>query len=62
MLELLIAIVAVVGVGVCLVIQARGIAQLRAEIGQARLLRGANGATSKPKRWLTWPPQSHAQT
>ena len=49
MLELIIAIAAAVGVGVCLVIQAREIARLPSGVGQARLLRGANSATSKTK-------------
>ena len=62
MLELIIAIAAAVGVGVCLVIQAREIARLRVELAMHDSCGEPTAPPPKPKRWLTWPPQSHAQT
>ena len=61
MLELIIAIAAAVGVGVCLVIQAREIARLRVELARHDSCREPTAPPPKPKRWLTGPPQSHAQ-
>ena len=57
-----IAAIALVGVAVCLVIQAREIARLRVELARHDSCGEPTAPPPKPRRWLTWPPQSHAQT
>lgn len=56
-----IAAIALVGVAVCLVIQARGIGRLRAHLAWRDSCAEPPASSPKPKRWLKWPPQSHAE-
>ena len=61
MLELIIAIAAAVGVGVCLVIQAREIGRLRVELARHDSCGEPPGPSPKPKRWLKWPSKLQRQ-
>ena len=56
-----IAAIALVGVAVCLVIQAREIGRLRRELARHDSCAEPPASSPKPKRWLKWPPKLQRQ-